>query len=129
MGPDLAGTQLDSGEELCTAGGFPALIHFRGGTPGRPLVVFVTGGGVLARIAYGHGDARPEDFLVHWLHRAGYSSFATSYPLGHPVFPQAYPAFTVRDWAAQTAELARSVVSEHGLSSNILVLAWSMAGR
>ena len=125
----MAGAQLDPGEELRVAAGFSALIRLLGGAPGRPLVVFVTGGGVLARVAYGHGDARPEDFLAYWLHRAGYSFLATSYPLGHPVFPQAYPAFTVRDWAAQTAELARSAVVDHGLAPRILVLAWSMAGR
>ena len=38
----MAGAQLDPGEELRVAAGFPALIRFLGGAPGRPLVVFVT---------------------------------------------------------------------------------------
>jgi hypothetical protein len=79
--------RLDPGEELRTAAGFPALVRFARGAPGSPLVVFVTGGGVLARIAYGHAGARPADFLAHWLRQAGYACLAVSYPLGHPVFP------------------------------------------
>jgi hypothetical protein len=42
-------------EETLTAADFPALTLRRAGRGDRPLVVFVTGGGVLARIAYGFG--------------------------------------------------------------------------
>ena len=121
--------RLHPGEAIRTAAGFPALVRFAGGAAGQPLVVFVTGGGVLARIAYGLPDTRPQDFLAHWLGDAGYPFLAVSYPLGHPVFPSIHPDFTVRDWAAQTAELARAVTDANGLPRTVLVLAWSMAGR
>ena len=117
------------GEELRDAAGFPALILFRKGASGQPLVVFVTGGGVLARIAYGPGGAPPTAFLAHWLVAAGYSFLGVSYPLGNAVFPGTHPEFSVQDWAAQTAELAAAVVDEQGLARRVVVLGWSMAGR
>ena len=117
------------GEELREVAGFPALSLFRRGAPGRPLVVFVTGGGVLARIAYGPAGAAPAAFLAHWLAEAGYSFLGVSYPLGNPVFADAYPAFSVQDWAAQTAELTAATVAAHGLAHRVVVLGWSMAGR
>ena len=120
---------LYAGEELRVAAGFPALTCLRPGRPDRPLVVFVTGGGVLARIAYGHEGAPPADFLAHWLVAAGYSFLGVSYPLGNAVFAQTYPDFTVQDWAAQTAELTETAIEAHGLERRVLVLGWSMAGR
>ena len=117
------------GEELRVAAGFPALILFRKGEPGQPLVVFVTGGGVLARIAYGHDGAPPTAFLAHWLVDAGYSFLGVSYPLGNAIFAQAYPEFSVQDWAEQTAELVAAAVAAHGLARRVMVLGWSMAGR
>lgn len=120
---------LQPGEELRVAAGFPALVCLRPGRPDQPLVVFVTGGGVLARIAYGHEGAPPADFLAHWLVAAGYSFLGVSYPQGNPVFAQTYPDFTVQDWAAQTAELAEAAIAANGLERRVLVLGWSMAGR
>lgn len=125
----MARDPFHSGEELREVAGFPALSLFRRGAPGRPLVVFVTGGGVLARIAYGHASAAPTGFLAHWLVEAGHSFLGVSYPLGNAVFPRAFPAFSVQDWAAQTAELVAATVAAHGLPSRVVVLAWSMAGR
>lgn len=125
----MAPRPIFPGEELRAAAGYPAVARFEKGAPGRPLVVFVTGGGVLARIAYGHPDGQAEDFLAHWLVRAGYAFLGLSYPIGHGVFGEAHPAFTVRDWAAQTAEIVHVVVAEQALPPKVLVLAWSMAGR
>ncbi len=120
---------MDPGEQIRTGAGYPALSRFAPGDSGRPLVVFVTGGGVLARIAYGHRDGRTEDFLAHWLRRAGYPFLAVSYPIDHPVFDAPYPAFSVLDWGEQTAEIVEQFVVEARLPRQALVLAWSMAGR
>ena len=120
---------MDPGEEIRIGAGYPALVKFAQGAPGQPLVTFVTGGGVLARVAYGHRDGRPEDFLAHWLRRDGYPFLAISYPIDHPVFDAPFPAFSVRDWGEQTADVIEQIVIEAGLPRVALVLAWSMAGR
>ena len=70
------------GEELRVAAGFPVLSQFRKGDPGQPLVVFVTGGGVLARIAYGHEGARPAGFLAQLISDARFlSDYAGDFPV------------------------------------------------
>lgn len=117
-------------EELTDAAGYPALVRFEAGRSERPLVVFVTGGGVLGRIAYGPPDGRPTDFLSYWLHDAGFSSLALSYPLDLAgLFDLTFPRFSITDWAEQSAELISTCVDRHDLPTNILVLGWSMAGR
>src|ERR1700733_10497172 len=112
-----------------TGTGFPALVRFEKNEAGAPLAVFITGGGVFARIAYGHAEGRPSDFLCHWLKEAGYSTLALTYPLGAPPFGQAWPTFTVNDWAEQSAEIVARYRQIDGLPTNVVVLAWSMAGR
>ena len=73
---------LYPGEELTEAAGYPALVRFRiRGDEGLPVVVFVTGGGVLGRIAYGPPEGRAADFLCHWLHEDGFPSLVLSYPV------------------------------------------------
>ena len=117
-------------DETVEAGsGFPALVRFEKNEAGAPLAVFITGGGVFARIAYGHPEGRPSDFLCHWLKEAGYSTLALTYPLGAPSFGQAWPTFTVNDWAEQSAEIVARYRQIDGLPTNVVVLAWSMAGR
>jgi hypothetical protein len=117
-------------DETVEAGsGFPALVRFEKNEAGAPLAVFITGGGVFARIAYGHPEGRPSDFLCHWLKEAGYSTLALTYPLGAPPFGQAWPTFTVNDWAEQSAEIVARYRQIDGLPTNVVVLAWSMAGR
>jgi hypothetical protein len=118
-----------SQETIVQAAGFPALVRFEHGAPDKPLVAFITGGGVLARIAYGHPDGTPSDFLFHWLSREGFSTLGMSYPIANPVFSGYYPDFGVRDWAAQCAELIAGAVAGSGLPKRVLVLAWSRAGR
>ena len=123
------GAALYPGETLEQAAGFPVLVRFVPARPDSPLVVFITGGGVLARIAYGHPGGRPADFLGHWLQREGLAMLALSYPMGVPPFTAAYPAFGVPDWAEQSAEIVARHVAAHRLPNKVVVLAWSMAGR
>jgi hypothetical protein len=116
-------------ETMETGAGFPALVRFEKNDEGAPLAVFITGGGVFARIAYGHPGGRPPDFLCHWLNEAGYSTLALTYPLGLSPFAQTCPTFTVTDWAEQTAEIIARYTQIEGLPTKVVVLAWSMAGR
>jgi hypothetical protein len=116
-------------ETMETGAGFPALVRFEKNDEGAPLAVFITGGGVFARIAYGHPEGWPSDFLCHWLKEAGYSTLALTYPLGVSPFAEAWPTFTVTDWAEQSAEIIARYSQIDGLSTKLVVLAWSMAGR
>ena len=72
-------------------------------------------GGVFARIAYGHPEGRPSDFLFYWLKEAGFPTLALTYPLGTAPFQQAWPAFTVTDWAEQSAETIARYQKAHAL--------------
>ncbi|MFG1186295.1 hypothetical protein [Xanthobacter aminoxidans] len=121
---------LYPGEELTEAAGYPALVRFEPGRKGLPLVVFVTGGGVLGRIAYGPPGGRAADFLCHWLHEDGFPSLVLSYPIdSRGVFDAAFPQFSVTDWAEQSAEIIARYINRSGLPANAIVLGWSMAGR
>jgi hypothetical protein len=92
--------------------------------------VFVTGGGVLGRIAYGPPGGRAADFLCHWLHQEGFGSLILSYPIDNrSVFDVAFPQFSITDWAEQSAQIVARYMDRHGLSANAIVLGWSMAGR
>lgn len=123
-------TVLYPGEELTEAAGYPALVRFEPGRPELPVVVFVTGGGVLGRIAYGPPGARAADFLCHWLHAAGFSSLVLSYPIDNgAVFDAAFPQFSMTNWAEQSAELIARSMDRNGLPADAIVLGWSMAGR
>lgn len=117
------------GERIVEAAGFPALVKFEAGTPGTPLVVFITGGGVLARVAYGHPEGKPTDFIGYWLNQEGIPFLAISYPMGNPVFAKAYPNFSMMDWGEQSAEIVARYVKANNLPSRVVVLGWSMAGR
>ena len=127
-GPDPR-TVMYPGESIIEAAGYPALVKFEPGTANTPLVVFITGGDVLARVAYGHPQGRSADFLAHWLKREGIPFLAISYPMGHPLFARAYPDFSMTDWGEQSAEIVARHVKAHGLPSRVVVLGWSMAGR
>ncbi|MBN8918221.1 MAG: hypothetical protein J0I31_21735 [Rhizobiales bacterium] len=121
---------LYPGEELTEAAGYPALVRFESGRPGLPVVVFVTGGGVLGRIAYGPPEGRAADFLCHWLHEDGFPSLVLSYPIdSRGVFDTAFPQFSITDWAEQSAEIITRYMDRNGLPANAIVLGWSMAGR
>lgn len=117
------------GESLEHSEGLPVLTYLRVGDPGQPVVIFLSGGGHLARVSYGHPGARPDDFLAHWLAARGFTVLALSYPSDHPVFPAAHPELTVDRWAAAAAVLAKRIVAEHRLQAGVIVCGWSMAGR
>ena len=118
------------GEELTEAAGYPALVRFEAGREDLPLVVFVTGGGVLGRIAYGPPEGRASDFLCHWLHEESFPSLVLSYPIDNGgVFDAAFPHFSVTNWAEQSAEIIARYIDRNGLRANAIVLGWSMAGR
>jgi len=117
-------------EALTEAAGYPALVRFEPGRPDLPLVAFVTGGGVLGRVAYGPPDARAADFLCHWLREEGFASLALSYPIDSKgVFDATFPAFSMTDWAEQSAEIIARYLDANGLPTKAIVLGWSMAGR
>lgn len=116
-------------ETIETAAGYPALVRFEKGSEGAPLVIFITGGGVFARVAYGPPEGRPSDFLLYWLNKEGYSTLALTYPLGAPPFERFCPAFTVTDWAEQSAEIIARYRAPHAAAAKVVILGWSMAGR
>ena len=125
-------TSLYEGEERLELAGYPAVAHFTEGQPDAPLIVFAPGAHHMARIAYGgHEGARDEDFLAHWLGEKGMNFLALSYPIetGDSVFDEAHPGFTARDWGQQIAEAASAAIEEHGLTGDIYLIAWSMAGK
>lgn len=127
---ETGGAMLYPGEELTAAAGYPALMRFEPGRPDLPVVVFVTGGGVLGRIAYGPPGGKADDFLCHWLHAAGFSSLVLSYPIDNGgVFDAAFPQFSITDWAEQSAEIIARSMDRSGLPADAIVLGWSMAGR
>jgi hypothetical protein len=117
-------------EELTEAAGYPVLVRFEPGRSDFPVVVFVTGGGVLGRIAYGPPGGNAADFLCHWLHAEGFTSLVLSYPIGNDgVFEAAFPQFSITDWTEQSAEIIARYIDQSGLPPNAIVLGWSMAGR
>jgi hypothetical protein len=129
-GAETGSKMLYPREELTEAAGYPALVRFERGRPGLPLVVFVTGGGVLGRIAYGPPGGRAADFLCHWLHEEGFASLVLSYPIDiGGVFDAAFPQFSITGWAEQSAEIIARYVDRNGLPADAIVLGWSMAGR
>ncbi|WP_374329825.1 hypothetical protein [Aestuariivirga sp.] len=121
---------LYPGEELTEAAGYPALVRFEPGRSEFPIVVFITGGGVLGRVAYGPPGGKTADFLCHWLKEDGFPSLVLSYPLDNRgVFDAAFPQFSMTNWAEQNAEIIARYIDQHGLLTNAVVLGWSMAGR
>lgn len=127
--------RLYEGETLSTVAGAPTLYKFGrapGAAPEKPLVVFIPGMNVNARIAYGgHYDYCKEDFLEHWFIQAGFNFLAVSYPMEStpPMMPAVVPAFSLKDWGIQIAEVVKTVLDEQNLSRHIVALAWSAAGR
>jgi hypothetical protein len=116
-------------EWIENAAGFPALCSLLLGSPDKPLVVFIPGGGFLARIAYGHPGCDRTAFLATSLHEMGFSVLSQSYPTDHPVFEHLFPEMTVRDWGQSAAAIAAKVARRERLNSGTLLVGWSMAGR
>lgn len=57
--------------------------------------MFVPGAGHLGRIAYGHPEGDPRDFVAHWVAQSGLPFLAVSYPLDNPVYETLHPEFDV----------------------------------
>lgn len=116
-------------ERLVWGEGFPALSMFTRGLAARPLVLFLPGGGHLARIAYGHPDAEPEDFLLTHLSRVGFTTLALSYPSAHPSMNHPAPGMTLQQWAASSAAITARYLDTERLPTRVIALGWSLAGR
>jgi hypothetical protein len=116
------------GEVLREIDSVPALVRCRLGMAGKPLVVFLTGGGHLARVVYGHPGSEPRDFLDHWLAAHGLGLLAVSYPSDHPVFSRALPDLTLGGWAVRLAVLAEEAARKQNADA-VIACGWSMGGR
>ncbi|MGY4199014.1 hypothetical protein [Bradyrhizobium sp. USDA 4520] len=111
-------------EELVANAAGEFLVHARL-EPGAPVVLFLPGGAHLARVAYGHPEARREDFLDYHLQAFGLALLAISYPSSHPVFSKPDPFMTLSRWAAGVADVTANMVGRRP----VLVAGWSMAGK
>lgn len=117
-------------EALIEAAGYPAMVRFDPVQSRLPLVVFMTGGGVLGRVAYGPPDGMASDFLCHWLRAEGFASLVISYPIDKSdIFAATFPHFSIADWAEQSAEIIAHHIDSHGFSDDAIILGWSMALR
>ena len=124
--------QLYEDEQSVELAGFPAVTYFQAGDAAKPLIVFVPGAHHAARIAYGgHEGGRSEDFLAHWLKEKGYNFLAVSYPIdtASGLMTETVPDFTAQDWGQQIAEAAIGAIEEHGLTGEVYLAHWSMAGK
>lgn len=127
---------LFAGEVIEHIAGAPALVAYRPcqsiAAKQRALVVFVPGAAHLARIAYGgHPGSQLDSFLAHWINEAGFNFLGISYPLetSKNILQPVSPDFSIEEWGHQAAAVSKSIVDEHKLSPNVVVLAWSMAGK
>jgi pimeloyl-ACP methyl ester carboxylesterase len=120
---------LFADERIETGAGFPALAMFRRGASDKPLALCIPGGGHLARIYYGHPQARREDFLLAHLVKSGFSTLALSYPTSHPALKTPIPGMTIRQWAESSAAIAASYLAREKLPARVIVVGWSLGGR
>ncbi|MGW3953108.1 hypothetical protein ACWEKM_19830 [Streptomyces sp. NPDC004752] len=126
----VPGVRLHAGlERLASVGGREVLSYFQPGAADRPLIVFLPGGGHLARVCYGHPGADPTEFLAHALAAQGFPLLALSYPSTNNVFPHAHPDLTIGEWAAAAAAVTAQVTADERLGGQVVVCAWSMGGR
>ncbi|AWF82516.1 hypothetical protein BTJ40_17800 [Microbulbifer sp. A4B17] len=125
----IPGTSLYDGEVLETVNGFPVLYRYIQSSGSKPLMVFIPGAAHLARIFYGYPGGRPDDFISHWVTRAGFPFLAISYPVANAVFSSTHPEFTIQDWGNQAADVIAKILSENHLPSSVIVCGWSMGGK
>lgn len=116
-------------EKIVSAGGYPCLTYYSSGKSEHPLVVFVSGGPVMSRIAYGHSGGQSEDFLAYWIKQAGNPFLAVTHTMDHAVFPTTHPEFGIQDWGRQVAEVVAETVAKEKLQKQVIVLAFSAGGR
>lgn len=108
---------------------FQPSLYWRPPAGDKPVLIFLPGGGHLARIAYGHPGANATDFIDHWLQAAGWGHLALSYPCDHPAFAKTYPDMTISDWGASSAAIALRLLADCPPPVKVVVAGWSMAGR
>ncbi|NTE66250.1 hypothetical protein G6M85_11590 [Agrobacterium tumefaciens] len=116
-------------ELLLDGANFPAIVYWRPPAGTNPTVIFLPGGGHLARVAYGHPGAHAPDFVDFWLREVGWGLLAISYPSDHSAFSKVYPDMTVSDWGASVADIAVDLLADRAAPHQIIVAGWSMAGR
>ncbi|MGY3610269.1 MULTISPECIES: hypothetical protein [unclassified Bradyrhizobium] len=119
---------LFSGEKRIEHAGIAGLRYLRPGDPDRPLLVFLPGGGNLARIAYGDPGSRRLDFLDYWLERHRMGLLGLSYPSDHPAIGAAVSDLTIAAWADWVGAITSAVLRETP-ERQVAVAMWSMAGR
>ncbi|WP_444907398.1 hypothetical protein ACJJIR_03850 [Microbulbifer sp. SSSA008] len=120
---------LFDGEVLETINDFPVLYRYIPAVSTNPLMVFIPGTAHLARIFYGYPGGRSDDFISHWVNRAGFPFLAISYPMENAVFCSTHPEFTIQDWGDQAAEIIAKILSEYNLPNSVVVCGWSMGGK
>ncbi|MFE5700341.1 thioesterase domain-containing protein [Rhodococcus koreensis] len=111
-------------ESLIKAAEHEFLVHARL-KASAATILFLPGGGHLARVAYGHPGTRQQDFLDHQLEARDLGLLAISYPNSHQVFTKAYPMMTLSQWAEGVAEIATDLVD----GGPLLIAGWSMGGK
>ena len=125
---DLANaSQLFPNEEIVTVDRQGILVYLREGDPGRPLLVFLSGGYHLGRIAYGHPDARPSDFLDYWLNASGLGLLAISQPTDHPITGPASPLSCPAAWSKAAAQIVLGTLGSNPAIPPIIAC-WSSGG-
>ena len=124
-------SNMYSGEQMFQVAGYPALVKFVKGDPSKPTVVLIPGNNSLARIFYGYPGGNPKDFLEYWLHKAGYSVLAISYPMDNSVYPDptSYAQLTLADYATQVSVVTKYFMAQNNLSNNFILTMWSGGGR
>lgn len=117
---------LIAGEDISSLGAISTLTYHRPGRGRGPLLLFLPGGGHLARIAYGYPGGSRRDFLDHWLEAEGLGLLAVSPPSGLP-FGTSHPELNRSEWAAAIAAHVSGILNEAEASRSVAILAWSMA--
>lgn len=128
----MATAHLVPGEQLETVNGAPCLYRYLPVKTTNPLIVLIPGGAHNARIFYGgHPGSNPDDFLATRLNKLGYSVLAISYPLQTEpeIMPPCAPGFRINEWGQQAATVAHKIITERGLSNDVVLASWSMGGR
>src|SRR4051794_33594448 len=126
--PRSVDEKLFPGEEVWAVSGYQSLVRYFPGNAQNPLIVLVPGAAHLGRIFYGYPRGRDDDFLVHWLTKAGYPVLVVSYPLQQSMYTEYYPALSAQGWASLTMAAVKQAVTQYQLSPNVVVTCWSMAG-
>lgn len=125
---DDPGRSLVDGERYIEFHGVPLVEYCRPGEPDKPLVLFLTGGGVLARVAYGHPGANTRDFIDYWLSQNGWGLIAPSYSSDHAIFERTDPHLTLAQWADVVAGIVAERTADQP-GRRIVACGWSMGGR